>query len=509
MSIKIEANNHKIARNTIFLYLRLVVVMLVNLYTTRVVLEVLGISDYGIYNVVCGFVSLFGVLNTSLSNGVQRFYNYELGKGGEDAVVKVFNTSITIQVALSIILFIALETIGTWYLNTKMDIPLDRVEAANYIFQFSILSMMFVVLQVPYNAAIIAYERMDFYAIVSILDVFIKLIVVILLPFFNGDKLIIYGFLLSLVGLLNFILYYGYCKRNFVHLKFRRIFDRNLFKTMFTFSGWSLLDSFAYMMKGQGVNVLLNTFFGTIVNAANGIATQVSYAIQSLALNLTLAFKPQLTQSYAQGGYTRTESLMFSMSKISYLFVCIISIPVLVDLHFILKLWLGENIPDYTITFTRLTIITMIISVLNTPITQVIHATGKMKRYHLTSSFIICCILPISWLFLRLGYSSEVVFYVGIVLTIINQVAGTLILRTVFKYSIYKYLRDVILFCGLILPAPILVSNYIYSLLPGGITRLVIIFLTSTFMICCSAIALLNKDEKRLMFSLVKNIYKK
>lgn len=509
MSIKIEASNHKIAKNTIFLYLRLVVVMLVNLYTTRVVLEVLGVSDYGVYNVVCGFVSMFGVLNTSLSNGVQRFYNYELGKGGEDAVVKVFNTSITIQVALSIILFIALETIGTWYLNTKMDIPLDRVEAANYIFQFSILSMMFVVLQVPYNAAIIAYERMDFYAIVSILDVSIKLIVVILLPFLNGDKLIIYGLLLSLVGLLNFILYYGYCKRNFVHLKFRRIFDWGLFKTMFTFSGWTLFDSFAYMMKGQGVNILLNAFFGAVVNAANGIATQVSFAIQSLALNLTLAFKPQLTQSYAQGEYTRTESLMFSLSKISYTLVCIISIPIIVDLHFILELWLGNNIPNYTIIFTRLSIIMMIISVLNTPITQVVHATGKMRQYHLTSGFIICCILPISWLFLKLGFPAESVFYVGIVLIVINQVACTLILERLFKYSIYKYLREVILFCILIIPAPLFISNYIYSLLPEGIIRLFVIFITNTFLICASALMLLNKNDQKTMFSIFSNILKK
>lgn len=509
MSIKIEASNHKIARNTIFLYLRLVVVMLVNLYTTRVVLEVLGISDYGIYNVVCGFVSLFGVLNTSLSNGVQRFYNYELGKGGEDSVVKVFNTSITIQVALSIILFIALETIGTWYLNTKMDIPLDRVEAANYIFQFSILSMMFVVLQVPYNAAIIAYERMDFYAIVSILDVSIKLIVVILLPYLSGDKLIIYGLLLSLVGLLNFILYYGYCKRNFVHLKFRRIFDWGLFKTMFTFSGWNLFGTFAYMMKGQGINVLLNAFFGTVVNAANGIATQVSNAIQSLALNLTLAFKPQLTQSYAQGEYTRTESLMFSLSKISYLLVCIISIPIIVDLHFILGLWLGENIPDYTIAFTRLTILTMIISVLNTPITQVIHATGKMRKYQLTTSLIICSILPISWLLLKFGCEAESVFYVGIVITIINQIACAWVLKSVFVYSIRKYFKQVILFCILIIPIPIYTSNYIYTIMPEGITRFVIVFITCSVMICACALVLLNKYEKRMLYSMLNKILKK
>ena len=278
---------------------------------------------------------------------------------------------------------------------------------------------------------------------------------------------------------------------------------------MFAFSGWNLLGTFAYMMKGQGINVLLNAFFGTIVNAANGIATQVSTAIQTLALNLTLAFKPQLTQSCAQGEYTRTESLMFSLSKISYLLVCIISIPIIVDLHFILGLWLGENIPDYTIAFTRLTILTMIISVLNTPITQVIHATGKMRKYQLTTSFIICSILPISWLLLKFGCEAESVFYVGIVITIINQIACAWVLKSVFVYSIRKYFKQVIIFCILIIPIPIYTSNYIYTIMPEGITRFVIVFLTCSVMICACALVLLNKDEKRMMYSMLNKILKK
>lgn len=502
-------NNKRIAKNTLFLYLRLVVVMLVNLYTTRVVLDVLGVSDYGVYNVVCGFVSMFGVLNTSLSNGVQRFYNYEFGKGGESALVKVFNTSIVIQTILAIILFVLLETIGVWYLNTRMDIPLDRMVAANYILQFSILSMIFVVLQVPYSAAIIAYERMDFYAIVSILDVFVKLIVVISLHYLYGDKLIIYGMLLSLVGLLNFILYYGYCKRNLRSLKFYRIFDWGLFKTMFSFSGWNLFGTFAYMMKGQGVNVLLNSFFGTIANAANGIASQVSFALQSLALNLTLAFKPQLTQSYAKGEYARTESLMFTMSKISYLLVCIISMPMIVDLEFVLGLWLGENIPQYAVVFTRLSIITMIIGVLNTPITQVIHATGKMRKYQLTTSLIICSILPISWILLKLGCEAGTVYYVGIIITVINQIACICVLKGAFMYSIGKYLRDVVLFCCLIIPAPLLTSNYIYNNATESITRFIAIFFANSIVICACAIMLLNRDEKRMLYSILNKIFKR
>lgn len=509
MSVKIEQNNQTIARNTLFLYLRLVVVMLVNLYTTRVVLEVLGVSDYGVYNIVCGFVSMFGVLNTSMSNGVQRFYNYELGKGGENALLRVFNTSIIIQVVLAVIITIILETVGLWYLNTQMEIPADRMGAANYIFQFSVISMIFVILQVPYSAAILAHEKMDFYAIVSVLDVFIKLIIAIIIPFLHGDSLILYGLLLSFVGILNFILYYGFCKHRFTQLKFHRIFDKQLFKTMFSFSGWNLFGTFAYMMKGQGVNVLLNAFFGTIVNAANGIATQVSSAIQSLALNLTLAFKPQLTQSYAKGEYKRSESLMLSMSKLSFVLVCILAIPIIIDLEFILGLWLGNNVPDHTVLFTRLVIITMMISVLNTPITQVIHATGKMKRYQLTTSFVICSILPISWIFLKLGFAAEYVFYVGIVVTTINQIVCVGVLKTVFDFEIGKYVKEVVLFCCLILIAPLLLSYGLYCNLSEGIIRFIVTFVVCAVSVCISAFLLLNKEEKQMIYSMLNKVLKK
>lgn len=509
MSIKIEQNNRRIAKNTAFLYLRLAVVMIVNLYTTRVVLDVLGILDYGVYNVVCGFVSMFGVLNTSMSNGIQRFYNYELGKRGEQGLLNVYNTSITIQTALAIIIIILLETVGLWYLNAKMEIPIDREIAANWIFQFSIISLVFVILQVPYSAAILAYERMDFYAIVSVVDVSLKLLIAIIIPNLKGDSLITYGLLLTIIGILNFILYYAYCKHNFTHLKLNRSFDKHLFKTMFSFSGWNLFGTFAYMIKGQGINVLLNSFFGAIVNAANGIATQVSSAIQLFAINLTLAFKPQLTHSYAQGDYKRVESLMFSMSKISFLLVAIISLPLMIDLEYILGLWLGPNIPDHTIIFTRLVVITMMISVLNTPITQVIHATGKMRKYQLTTSFVICSILPISYIFLRLGFAAKFVFYIGIAITIINQIACAWVLRGVFSYNISTYIRNVILGCCLIIPAPLLVSNYILHNLPDGIIRFIIIFATSTILMGISAIALLSRTEKSMLLSFVNKILKK
>ena len=220
-----EQNNKRIAKNTIFLYIRMAIVMAINLYVTRVVLNVLGVSDYGVYNVVCGFVTMFGFLNTSMANGIQRFYNFELGKKGEDAVVKVYNTALIIQFVLTVGVVILTETIGLWYVNTKMVISPERIVAANWIFHFSVISLVFVIMQTPYSAAILAYERMDYYAVVSIIDAVMKLAIVIILPHLFGDGLILYGLLMMAISILNFILYSVYCRTKFHHLKFKNMFD--------------------------------------------------------------------------------------------------------------------------------------------------------------------------------------------------------------------------------------------------------------------------------------------
>ena len=250
-SSSIAASNKRIAKNTLFLYIRLTIIMLVNLYTTRVVLNTLGVEDYGIYNIVCGFVSMFGFLNTSMTNGIQRFYNYELGREGDGTITKVYNTGLAIQCLLAIILLIILLTFGWWYLNTKLVIPEARIGAANWIYLFSVLSMVFVIMQAPFSAAVIAYERMDFYALVSVLNSFITLAVVFLIKYAGGDKLIIYGLALMLLQLFCLLLYYLYCKRHFVHMKIERGFDRKQFNEMFKFSGWNIFGSFAFMLRSR------------------------------------------------------------------------------------------------------------------------------------------------------------------------------------------------------------------------------------------------------------------
>lgn len=507
--MSISKNNKRIARNTIFLYFRLAIVMVVNLYATRVMLDVLGVSDYGVYNVVCGFVSMFGFLNTSMANGVQRFYNYELGKNGSDAVVRVYNTALIIQFVLAIMIIVLTETIGLWYVNTKMVIDPNRLVAANWIFQFAVISLIFVVMQIPYSAAILAYERMDYYAIVSVFDAGIKLAIVLMLPHLLGDSLILYGMLIMFVSVINFILYYVYCNKHFKHLRFTKTFDKVLFKSMMGFSGWNLLGSFAYVIKGQGVNVLINSFFGTVVNAANGVATQISSAIQTFSTNLVVAFQPQLTQSYAKKDYRRTEQLLLSMSKISFVLVCIIAIPIIVEMDLILDLWLKTNIPEHTNVFAKLTIVAMMIGVLNTPITQMVHASGQMKKYQIANSVVICSVLPISWVFIKLGFSATSVFIVTIVIMAVNQIVSLLVLHSIFKFNVIGYMRNVIFPCIILTILSSVIASYVNGVMDASIWRFVVVFIVNLFTIVFVFYLTINSSEKAVLKSYLLDFRKK
>lgn len=500
-------NNQRIARNTIFLYVRMFVVLLVSLYTTRILLRVLGVEDYGIYNVVCGFVSMFGFLNTSMANAIQRFYNYEMGRNGEQEVVKVYNTALLIQTIVTVIVLLAIEIFGVWYLNNKMVIPETRLGVANLIFQFAVFSLCIMIMQVPYSAAILSYERMDYYAIVNIVDVIIKLISVIMLIYIEHDKLGFYGFMILTISVINFLLYYVYCKRYIKKIKFNyRAIDKKLFWSMLSFSGWNTLGSFAYMLKGQGVNILLNAFFGAVINAANGIASQISYAIQSFSISIVIAFKPQLTQAYACGNYHRTTNIMFSMSKISYLLLYTLSVPIILEIKYILHLWLGSNIPEYTISFSILVIVTMLAASFNTPIVQVVLAIGKLKKYQITTGIIICLILPLSWLALKFGLSPMSVYWITLLMIIINQIMCMRVLYGIFAFNIKEYIRKVIVPClvfSLVLPCfPYLILCYMDS----SIIRLGVICM-STLLIAgtLSYFVLLEEKERNILKNLVPN----
>ena len=483
----------------------MILVLFVSLITTRIVLKALGVVDYGIFNVVGGFVSMFAFLNTSMSNAIQRFYNFQLGKDGEDSVTDVYNTALLLQILIAIILLILLETIGIWYMHTQMVIPPERFATAMWIFQFSVISMLLTVLQIPYSAAIMAYERMDYFAYVSIFDVVAKLVVAYLLTSSNGDRLFLYGALNLGVTLISFLLYLCYSKYNFSSLIIKPKHNKELFKPMLSFSGWNLFGSFAYMIKGQGLNMLLNVFFGPVVNAARGISAMIMSAIQGFQGNIVLAFRPQLVRSYSEGNFLRVKELFYSLSKISFILLSILSIPILLEIDFILSLWLGDVVPDYTKSFTILVLINMIISSLNTPVSQVVHATGQMKNYQLATSIVICAILPISWLFLKLGYSPNSVYVVSLIMTIVNQIVCNLYLKKVFDYSLREYLKVVIMPCACFSILVVIVPIIIIKILPSSFLRLVLVGIISVLVSVITAYwVVLNNSEKGLIKSFIK-----
>ena len=354
------ANSSTIAKNTIFLTLQTVFVLFVSLYTSRVILKVLGVEDFGVYNVVGGFVSMFAFLNTSMINGIQRFYNYELGKNGEEGLTNVYNTSLIIQAILAFVVLILTETFGLWYINDVMVIPEERLVAARFIFHFSVLSLVLVIMQIPYSSAIIAHEHMGFYAFISVLDTILKLAIAIAIPFFDADKLIIYGFLILLISVVNWLLYYGYAKLKFREIKLRKGFNASQFREMLSFSGWNLFGSFSGVMKEQGINMILNLFYGPVVNAARGIAYQVNGAMQGFVGNINTASRPQLTQSYASGDNFRAIQLMYSMSKIGLLVLALFAIPIILETDYILKIWLDTEIPAHTNSFVQLVLINLL-----------------------------------------------------------------------------------------------------------------------------------------------------
>lgn len=503
------SKNSRIAKNTLFLYLRMFLVLIVSLYTTRVVLNALGVVDYGINNVVAGFVSMFAFLNTSMSNGIQRFYNFKLGSEGEESITKVYNTALLIQGILAIVVIVLLETIGLWYLNYKMVIPFERMSTARWIYQFSVLSLVLVIMQIPYSASIMAHERMDYYAYVSIIEVMLKLLFALWLPHAKHDKLFIYGCYSLGVGVLNFFLYFIYSKHHFKSLKLQRFFHKDLFKNMLSFSGWNIFGTFAHMLKNQGLNVLLNAFFGPIVNAARGVSGMIGTAIQGFSSNIVISFRPQIVQSYAEGNFSRVQNLMFSLSKVSFIMLFTLSMPVIIELPYILDLWLGNSVPDYTVSFTILMLIIMIISCLNTPLSQVVHATGKMKYYQIGGSIVICAILPVAWMVLRLGGNPVSVYIVSLMLTVVNQVVCMLLLKRVFPYRILEYLKEVIIPCLIITIVATIPPTTIHLIMNQSVIRLILVgAVGGVSSVIVSYFYALNEYEKRLITTFFKQFRK-
>lgn len=486
----------------------MVVVMCITLYTTRLILHVLGVDDYGIYTLVCGFVSMLGFLNTSITNATQRYYNYQIGQRQVDSVGGVFTSALLIQVLLCIIIILIGETVGLWYIERKLVLPPERQIATFWVYQFSILTVCVSLFQTPYSAAVMAFEKMNFYAIISIIDAVLKLIVVVLLNKCAGDKLIYYGLMLLVVSLVTCFIYILFVKVKIKYIKMSLPISGVMLKSLLSFSGWNVFSSFANILSGQGINILLNLFFGPIVNASRGVANQIMSAIQYFSANIIVAFRPQLIQSYSAGEYLRTNFLLFSMSKISFVLMLIIALPIVIEIKQILLLWLGNNVPEYTAVFSSLVIISMLINILNSPISVIAHATGNIRRYELFYGFITASILPISYVFLKIGYRAEIVYIINIFIVVINQICCIINLKRLYPLNIRDYFTYVILPCLVMsLTSPIL-PLIIHSLMSQSFIRIVVVFIVTLISAMINFSLFLNKDEKLLIHNLFNRLRK-
>lgn len=502
-------NNKRIAKNTLFLYIRMIFVMFVGLYTSRIVLRTLGASDYGIFNVVGGFVSLFAFLNASFSSSIQRFYNYEGGRTGEEGFTKVYSAGLRVHAILALVVFVLLESFGIWYVNNIMVLPEGRLMAANVVFQCAIFNLIFVILQIPFTGVILAKEKMDYYAFVSIIDIVLKLGLILLLPHVSFDKLIAFAFIQLILQFVVFTLYASYAKIKFRFLKLTKKVDKALLKGILSFSGWTLIGSFAFMFKGQGVNLLLNYFFGTIVNAARGVAFQINGAIIGFARNLSVSFSPQLTQSYAEGDKRRTYTLFTYQSRFCYFLTLMLITPVIIEMDYMLHLWLGDAVPEHTNLFASLVLIDALISTLNTPVTQVVFATGRIKGYQIWSAAVNIFLIPLCWVFLKMGFDAWIVFALTIVVSILCQIACLIVMHHVFSYSYWEYIRNVIFPCLIMTLLVPLAPLAIKIVMSESLLRLLLVVVVS--LAVTSALlyfVFFSKSEKQLVQGYIKKLLK-
>ena len=380
--------NKRIAKNTILLYMRMFITMGIALYTSRVVLHTLGVDDFGIYNLVGGIVVLFSFLNTAMTSATQRFLNVELGKNAGSNIGRVFSVCMSVHIGVAILVLLLGETIGLWFVNTQLNIPLERMDAANWVYQFSLFATSLQVLRVPYNACIIAHEEMTFYAYLGISEALLKLISVFILIYVVVDKLILYSILMAGSVLIITIAYKIYCKNNFKAISYSLFWDKKMFSEIVSFSGWSLFGSLANVTAQQGVNIVLNIFNGIVVNAAMGIANQISSVVYGFASNFQVAFNPQIVKLHASDDKEGFNNLVFRASKFSYYLLFIIALPLLISCEFVLEVWLGV-VPEYTVIFTQLIIIALLVDSISAPLWMSAQAIGNIRNYQLIMSSII------------------------------------------------------------------------------------------------------------------------
>ena len=475
----VAANNKRIAKNTMMLYFRMLLIMALSFYTSRVVLQTLGVVDFGIYNVVGGIVAMFGFLNSAMSSGTQRYLTFELGRGDAEKLRKVFITSMNIHIIISAIVFVLAETVGLWLLYNKMTIPQDRFGAALWVYQCSILSTMVMFMSVPYNATIIAHEKMSAFAYISVLEVVLKLLIVYLLLIGDMDKLILYAVLMLTVQVIIRFIYNLYCRRHFEETRYSFLFDKPLFKEMLSFSGWNLWGNMAAVAFTQGLNILLNMFFGPAVNAARGVAVQVQHAVTQFSMNFQTAINPQITKSYATGDNSYMHSLIFRSSRFTFFLLLCICLPVFMEAEAMLGIWLKE-VPEYSAVFLRLILCVTILDAVANPFMISAQATGRVKVYQSVVGGILLTILPVAYVVLKSGGNPQSVFIVHLTICIVAFIVRLLIIRPMIRLSVTRYFKEVVARCLAAGICAVSVSFAVNAMLDNS--------LSSSIAVCCVSV---------------------
>ena len=492
------SNSGLIAKNTLFLYLRSFLVLVISLYTSRVILRVLGVVDYGIFNVVGGVIGMMAFLSQTMQATYQRFFNVAMGKGDHEKVKLLFRTSLSSQLIMALIVIALAETVGLWFVVNKLTIPAERMMAARWVYQVAVLSFIITMMSAPFGALITAYERMRVFALISVVDAVLRLIIVFLLMIIPYDSLIVYAVMLLMISILNLFLYALYCKRKIDTTDFRFYWEKRDLLPMFTFGGWSLMESLAQTMKSHGLNILLNLFFGPVVNAARGIAYQVLTAVNLFIQSFQTSFRPQLTKSYASGNNDYMARLYYSATKISYYLIFTLSLPILLETPYLLHLWLGDTVPQHTVLFTRLVLATAFVSAFANPTSAIAYATGKIKWFSIIVSGVNLMILPVAYLFLKKGYGPASAFVVSLVLTVLVQATRLLVTSRLTTLDITDYLRHVLLPTTVYSLLTPWLAFAMTQIMPQGFARLL---LTSFLSVSTSLLFVwlvgLDKEEKR------------
>ena len=490
-----KADNARLAKTTMFLYIRRIFIMAVTLYTSRVVLRVLGVEDFGIFNVVAGVVAMFGFLNSSMSATTQRFISFSLGRG-DDNLNKVFSTCVLTHALIALGVLVLVESVGLWFLYNKMIIPEVRMDAAFWVFQFSALSTVVTVMSIPFNADIIAHEKMSAFAYISIVEVCLKLLIVFLLDVGNIDKLVLYGFLLLLVQCGIFLTYMGYCLRHFKESRFRFVYEKKLFSEVFSFAGWNLWGYLASILYTQGLNILLNVFFGPVVNAARGLANQVDGAIRLFASNFQMAINPQIVKTYAAKDLESMHKLVFRSSKFSFFLLLALSLPVMIEAPVILRLWLS-TVPDWTASFLRLMLVVVIVDSVANPLMTSAAATGRIKLYQSVLGGIQLLIVPVAYVVLRMGGEPNSVFVVHICICLIAFAVRLFIVRGMIGLSIKKYLMEVCVKSGVVTVVATVLPLTLYFSMTNSLLSAIVVVFVSLGSVAVSAYAIgLTKSER-------------